>query len=214
MSLLHRINNLRHILSSCKYVLKIIEWGDEDLANPRCPVCEGREDIKHKDNCRLKKALEEIEPQLSTTKETQYVLGFMFSDNLEDVALLSKNRPPWQKGKLNGVGGRVEKDETFLEAMNREFAEETGYEEEVIWHNYARLFGAGEFDVMVFASIGPVGNLVTNTDEQLALAEVSKLHELYTIDNLIWLVNLAIDHLTDGRPSFVDITYLTKYDGR
>jgi len=56
----------------------------------------------------------------------EYVVGFAFSKNRKNVLLICKNRPEWQKGCLNGIGGKVEDDPTFLAAMNRECLEETG----------------------------------------------------------------------------------------
>ncbi len=55
-----------------------------------------------------------------------YVCGFMFSPDRSRVLLIRKNRPTWQAGKLNGVGGKVEPGETAHDAMVREFREEAG----------------------------------------------------------------------------------------
>lgn len=41
------------------------------------------------------------------------------------VVLIKKNRPDWQRNLLNGVGGKVENDESPLDAIIREFKEET-----------------------------------------------------------------------------------------
>ncbi len=65
----------------------------------------------------------------------QYVCGFMFSDDFKWVAMVTKNKPAWQAGKLNGIGGKIEQTghrpddqhtELPHEAMAREFEEETG----------------------------------------------------------------------------------------
>ena len=50
----------------------------------------------------------------------EYVVGFMFSEEI------LKNKPDWQAGRLNGVGGKVEPNEYPDQAMVREFEEETG----------------------------------------------------------------------------------------
>lgn len=56
----------------------------------------------------------------------KYCLGFAFSEDFKYLVLIKKNRPEWQKGLLNGVGGKVDtKDESFRDAMIREFFEET-----------------------------------------------------------------------------------------
>lgn len=56
-----------------------------------------------------------------------YVVGFMLNAKRDAVVLVRKNRPAWQAGRLNGVGGKVEPGETLPEAMAREFEEEAGY---------------------------------------------------------------------------------------
>lgn len=55
-----------------------------------------------------------------------YVVGFAFSEDAQQVVLIRKNRPSWMAGQLNGIGGHIEAGETPLQAMVREFAEETG----------------------------------------------------------------------------------------
>ncbi len=55
-----------------------------------------------------------------------YVAGFLFEPYMERVVLIQKEKPTWQKGRLNGVGGKMELGETPLQAMQREFREETG----------------------------------------------------------------------------------------
>lgn len=61
-----------------------------------------------------------------------YVCGFAYADvarptpAFTEVLLLRKFSPVWQKGKYNGVGGKIESGETIHVAMAREFVEETG----------------------------------------------------------------------------------------
>jgi 8-oxo-dGTP diphosphatase len=38
----------------------------------------------------------------------KYVVGFLFNSDTNKVCLIKKNRPQWQKGRLNGVGGHIE----------------------------------------------------------------------------------------------------------
>lgn len=74
----------------------------------------------------------------------RYVVGFLFwgGDQMfgDQVALIRKNRPEWQAGKLNGIGGKIEPGEKPLEAMVREFREETG---EIVtdWRHFATMEG-------------------------------------------------------------------------
>jgi 8-oxo-dGTP pyrophosphatase MutT (NUDIX family) len=61
------------------------------------------------------------------TFPVEYVLGFAFTPSKGGVLLIRKNRPAWQAGKFNGVGGKIEStDPTVEDAMCREFYEETG----------------------------------------------------------------------------------------
>lgn len=57
----------------------------------------------------------------------RYVLGFVFNHDASKVLLIQKNRPAWQAGKFNGLGGKIEGQESPLLAMVREFREETGF---------------------------------------------------------------------------------------
>lgn len=56
---------------------------------------------------------------------TDYVLGFLFN-RYGQVLLIKKERPDWQRGKMNGIGGKIEPGETPYDAMCREFREEAG----------------------------------------------------------------------------------------
>ncbi len=55
-----------------------------------------------------------------------YVAGFLFDYNHSNVLLIHKQRPAWQAGLYNGIGGKVQSGETHYHAMVREFEEEAG----------------------------------------------------------------------------------------
>lgn len=56
-----------------------------------------------------------------------YVLGFVFNRKQDKVLLIRKEKPEWQAGFWNGIGGKIEPiDKSPLEAMQRESDEETG----------------------------------------------------------------------------------------
>lgn len=56
----------------------------------------------------------------------EYSLCFIFNEDLDLVLLIQKNRPEWQKGFFNGIGGKFEKNETITECTLREIDEECG----------------------------------------------------------------------------------------
>jgi len=147
----------------------------------------------------------------------RYVAGFMFSQDRQFVVLIRKQKPAWQKGKLNGIGGKVEAEESSLSAMVREFQEETGFQTTASqWSHFCKMEGkanddGGAFIVHFFATLGDLTLLKSMEAEQLESVIVASLHPLHpeTIENLPWLIALALalDHLADGRPAFVTATY-------
>jgi 8-oxo-dGTP diphosphatase len=64
----------------------------------------------------------------------RYALAFpipFFRQSENQVVLIQKAKPEWQKGKLNLVGGHVEDGENYVATAVRELEEETGLEAEV-----------------------------------------------------------------------------------
>jgi len=71
----------------------------------------------------------------------EVVLGFLF-DGKGNVALIKKDSPAWQNGRLNGIGGKIERGETPVQAMTREFREEAGAEV-LSWRQFCVMTGDG-----------------------------------------------------------------------
>lgn len=146
----------------------------------------------------------------------QYVLGFMFSHDLKQVALIRKNRPAWQFGHLNGIGGKMEdSDDTPNEAMYREFEEETGLHQQPSWHLFAEYSGHDfhDFVIYIFCQKGDLSKLKTVTDEEIEIVDVDSIRreksDYKVIDNLHWLLPLAQSRLLTGNPSFSVFKYET-----
>lgn len=136
-------------------------------------------------------------PSTDRANLRQWVVGFLMDDAAEQVVLIRKNRPEWQAGKLNGVGGKVEPNELPINAMEREFLEETG-RQIARWHRYASLRWE-EGIVHFFRAFAPMRVLETcrtTTDETI---ERHRIHTLIqpgpgrdnVTPNLLWLVPLA-----------------------
>lgn len=123
---------------------------------------------------------------------TQYVLGFLFDPSKKDVVLIKKLKPEWQKGKLNGVGGKIEENESPLEAMRREFKEETGVEIEE-WREFLQLSGHG-YSIHAFVAFSLQAYMVKTVEkEKVKVYKVNRLNFNKTIGNLRWIIPLAID---------------------
>lgn len=121
---------------------------------------------------------------------TKYVCGFAFDDN-ENVALIRKERPEWQKGFLNGVGGHVEEGEDSHEAMVREFKEEAGLIVST-WEHFVTLKG-GIWSCDFYRAFSvDLTAVKTMTDEEIVVCS-ARLVSFDALVNLQWLIPLALD---------------------
>lgn len=102
----------------------------------------------------------------------EFVVGFGFTDN--QVTLIEKKRPNWQSGLLNGVGGRVEKDEGFVQAMRREFLEETGVDHQE-WKLTAVMTHSDRIIYVLCASSPVFKQVKSQTDEIVGLFDISEI---------------------------------------
>lgn len=121
---------------------------------------------------------------------TRYVAGFLF-DTEGNVVLVKKNRPKWQAGRLNGVGGHVEPGETALEAIKREFWEEAGVRVET-WEHFCTLEGP-DWEVVFFRSVAPdLGGVRTKTDEEIVVMPLVVARDSsLPLPNISWLLPMA-----------------------
>lgn len=126
------------------------------------------------------------------------VVGFLFSGLT--VLLVRKTRPYWQVGLLNGVGGVIEENETPIDAMRREFEEETGCSIELGWRHFCteiEPFGAyvyfftadlaAEHQRETWPTSNDVGEALKWCHVYPGLRSTSR------IGNLSWLIPLARD---------------------
>lgn len=120
-------------------------------------------------------------------EQTKYVIGFLFNSK-DSVLLIRKNRPEWQKGKLNGIGGHVEKGESYLQAMRREFFEEAGVDIPD-WQEFCQM----HFPEAIVACFKATGDYkpIQKTDEELYSVIKTSL-PYNVIPNLRWLIPMAM----------------------
>lgn len=142
--------------------------------------------------------------------KTTYAAGFLFTEDRSHLALVEKQKPAWQAGKLNGIGGKIEAGETPMAAMVREFAEETGVAFDG-WEPLAVLTG-DDFEVHFFQGFDDkVWDVRTMESERIEIlydddflwSSVDRM-----LPNLRTLISLALDTsgivkpvmLRDARP--------------
>jgi 8-oxo-dGTP diphosphatase len=152
----------------------------------------------------------------------RYVLGFAFDEAGKVVVLIRKLKPAWQAGKFNGVGGKVEPGETNLEAMVREFKEETTVETSAAdWRQFAYM-GSKDWSVDVFCAFSDkFFGCRTNTPEQIAMFGVDHFGAAETngtcwaqsiIPNLTWLIPMALQSKDDVSFAQATVQYFSVSD--
>lgn len=121
----------------------------------------------------------------------KYVVGFLFDHSKTKVLLIEKNKPSWQKGLLNGVGGKVESDDKNIQdAMQREFKEETGLNI-TDWKFYCQLSGYTHFNkVYFYVAFGDLEKANQIESERLIITDINQLPDNILYD-LKWLIPLA-----------------------
>lgn len=120
-----------------------------------------------------------------------YVAGFLFDEACKQVLLIEKQKPDWQRGLLNAIGGKVEPGERPTEAMVREFQEETGMNI-LKWRYFCNLSGDG-WMVHFFCTTGDLSQAKQIESEPLCIVTISEISSTPIIPNLNWLIPLALD---------------------
>lgn len=124
-----------------------------------------------------------------------YVTGFLFNSNKSHVNLIKKNRPKWQAGSYNGVGGKIELGESPQQAMRREFLEEAGLDIPE-WEHVAVLRGKN-WENCIFRAFGNPWKASSMTEEEVGVfATDLPMFSLYghgptLVDNVRWLIPLC-----------------------
>lgn len=131
-----------------------------------------------------------------------YVVGFVFTPDLQNVLVIKKNRPDWMTGYYNGVGGKIEPGERHRDAMVRECEEETGlkipYDQ---WTHMAILKGgyshiglrqASSWVIhFFFCTFDGISAAKAMTDEQILIIRTNCLQSYNVLPQVRWLIPLA-----------------------
>jgi len=138
----------------------------------------------------------------------QYTLAFIFSSDLQKVLLITKNRPEYQAGKLNGIGGKIEPGEEPLDGMIREVREETSLEIEAKDWQFTGSIEGLDWKVWTYTTVysGELVDAISVTDEAVVWYDVDRL-PAHCMANLFWLIPFAVRKLTDERIGELHCTY-------
>lgn len=135
---------------------------------------------------------------------THYVVGFYIGKGGSvtdgEVVLIEKKRPVWLAGLLNGVGGKIEEGEEPIEAMVREFREETGVEVDgEQWKHFCEMKGE-HFIMHCYYAFGYIGECHSVTDEEIRFVQISdiKIGNPAFVENMPWLFSMMATQLIDG----------------
>lgn len=141
----------------------------------------------------------------------EYVLGFAFDEGLNNVVLIRKAKPPFMRGRINGIGGKIDTEQEHRHpslAMSREFNEETGVQflaDE--WKRFAEITCSEGQLIQVFTTRSQViFDCGTNEDkgEIVSLYDPRQLPSA-VMNNVRWLVPMALDQYR--QKSFTEIHF-------
>ena len=137
-----------------------------------------------------------------------YVLTFVFTPDFKSVWLIMKEKPEWQKGSLNGIGGKVKPGEIYINSASRELKEEAGVNIEITSENYVGNIVAPDYNVVVYGAVYD-GDLFTKEEEVVIVVAISDLYKYKHIANIPMLIEACRAKLSskDGFDSFI-----LKYD--
>jgi len=121
---------------------------------------------------------------------------------------MHKNRPAWQDGLINGLGGKVEEVEDTFTTISREIEEESGLKiKESEWIKSGKVY-SGTFTMDVFGCVygGGKEDAKTKEDEEIEWFSISALPP-NTVENIPWLVHITLDKIKNNNFKQFEVQY-------
>lgn len=132
---------------------------------------------------------------------SRMVVGFVFDDDFRHVLLIQKQKPDWQRGFFNGIGGKCKEKEPPRLAIARETYEETGMDvEPESWTHFLTLHTGGKPETAPAVEVSffftnvercVITSAESKTKEQILIVPRRSLLDYKTVPNLQWMVPLA-----------------------
>ncbi len=136
-----------------------------------------------------------------------YVVTFLFNNELDKVWLIEKQKPEWQKGCLNGIGGKIEAyDGEPIVAAQREMMEEAGCNAlnlQYLGYMEGVNNDSSSFRVEIFTGKS-VQILKTQEEEEIKLIPINEIKSHKHIENVPALIELCLYKLT-GHSNFKSV---------
>jgi len=136
-----------------------------------------------------------------------YTLGFIICE--DKVLLIEKQKPEFQRGFLNGLGGKIEDNEKVEDCIVREVKEECNMNTiSSDWQHFCTMFGCKEskdnisdmeyWNVFCFVTTVDYIKFNTILQTEKEKLQVTSLSAIYTLNNKLlgnisWLIGMAID---------------------
>lgn len=134
---------------------------------------------------------------------SRMVVGFVFDDRFNNVLLIQKQKPDWQCGYFNGIGGKCKENEPPRLAIARETYEETTMDiEPAAWTHFLTLHTGGKPETapeveICFFFVAVERCVLTSarseTKEQLLIIPRNNVPHYKTVPNLQWMIPLAVN---------------------
>lgn len=128
----------------------------------------------------------------------EYVVGFVFDSTKSQVLLIKKERPEWQKGRYNGIGGLVESNELSDSAMTRECKEECGLEiSDWILFAIVECPTIRLYYFKAFVDLKYLFQMKSLTDEEVIMCHLYNYSKNYFLTKMVqpssWILLMALD---------------------
>src|SRR5687767_6774354 len=126
-----------------------------------------------------------------------YTIGALFTKDFGHVLLIGKEKPDWQKEKLNFPGGKVESDEDYAACISREFKEETDINISPFdWALIGKIENGPEYEVGFLTAVYDPevhGEWCQTTKEIPFWIKTTEIHNYRVVGNLYWLIPFAMN---------------------
>ncbi len=138
----------------------------------------------------------------------EYTLGFIFNADLHKVLLVHKQKPDWQSGHLNGIGGKLNQGESPVECISRETFEESKLAIPLSAWKTSGVIQQSVGNVGIFCAIyrGNLSDAAQGDYEEVEWFDVEQLPK-NVLDNLRWIIPLALEVLQAEQPIKFSVWY-------